>query len=567
MFRRILGFLVLVSAANAAQLTVRIDPRWAGQPLALNDVSLKNAAGNKLSISRLAFLLSHAQLKRENGTWIGADGWVAFLDAEKQRLSFVLNGIPAETFTALRFDLGLDEATDKSDPAKRPAGHPLHPDVNGLHWSWRGQYVFFAVEGRYQQMNGPLDGFSYHLAGQPCRGTVEVPIALDLRGDQILTLGFDADQLFSAEHRIDIAAATSTHSGEDGGLAVRLADNAVQAFRILRLEPDLSPKSAARSVDPGIPALIADRIPAHFPQAAWPQDNPLTAAGVALGQQLFHDTRLSINDTQSCASCHTANAALSDPRRVSFGAEGQAGTRNAMPLFNLAWKPSYFWDGRAPTLRDQVLRPIQDPTEMHETLDHVVTKLADLAPQFESAFGSQDITSDRIARALEQFLLTQISATSRMDRTLTHGEKLTEQEQRGFQLFFTESDPRHGIQGADCFHCHGGAHFTNNQFLNNGLDAEFTDLGRFKVTGKESDQGKFMVPSLRNVALTAPYMHDGRFTTLEEVIDHYDHGLKSSATLDPNLAKHIPQGGLHLSPEDKSALVAFLKTLTDEERD
>lgn len=564
MLRRLLGFFLLISTASAAQLTVRIDLRWAGKPLVLNDVSLKNAAGNKLSISRLAFLLSHAQLQRENGAWIGANDWVAFLDAEKQRLSFVLNGIPAETFTALRFDLGLDEAMDKSDPAKRAAGHPLHPDVNGLHWSWRGQYVFLAVEGRYQSDAGSLDGFSYHLAGQPCRGTVEVPIALDLRGDQILTLGFDVDRLFSAQHRIDIAAATSTHSGDDGGLAGRFSDNAVQAFSILRLEPDLTQKTDTGPADPSIPALIADRIPAHFPQASWPQDNPLTAAGVALGQRLFQDTRLSINDTQSCASCHIATTAFTDPRRVSLGAEGQAGTRNAMPLFNLAWKPSFFWDGRAPILRDQVLRPIQDPTEMHETLDHVVTKLADLAPEFEKAFGSQEITSDRIARALEQFLLTRISATSRMDRTLTHGEKLTEQEQRGFQLFFTESDPRNGIRGADCFHCHGGAHFTNNQFLNNGLDTAFADSGRSTVTGKASDQGKFMVPSLRNVALTAPYMHDGRFTTLEEVIDHYDHGLKSSATLDPNLAKHIPQGGLRLSPEDKSALVAFLKALTDE---
>ncbi|MCB1208001.1 MAG: c-type cytochrome [Verrucomicrobiales bacterium] len=567
MIRSVIGLCLLCQAALGGQLTVRIDPRWAGQPLVLNEVSLKNAAGNQMSISRLAFLLSHAQLKRDSGAWIGADDWVAFLDAEKQQLSFVLNGIPAETFTALRFDLGLDETMDKSDPARRPAGHPLHPDVNGLHWSWRGQYVFLAVEGRYQSAAGALDGFSYHLAGQSCRGTVEVPIALDLRGDQILTLGFDADRLFSASHRIDIAAATSTHSGDDGGLAERIADNAVQAFSILRLEPDLAQKADPGPADPGIPALIADRIPTHFPQAAWPQDNPLTAAGVALGQQLFSDTRLSINNTQSCASCHIATAGMADPRRVSIGAEGQAGTRNAMPLFNLAWKPSFFWDGRAPTLRDQVLRPIQDPTEMHETLDHVVTKLADLGPEFEKAFGSQEITAARIARALEQFLLTQIAATSRLDRTVTHGEKLTDQEQRGYQLFFTESDPRRGIQGADCFHCHGGAHFTNHQFLNNGLDAEFADAGRFKVTGNESDQGKFMVPSLRNVALTAPYMHDGRFTTLEEVIDHYDHGLKSSATLDPNLAKHIPQGGLRLSPEDKSALIAFLKTLTDEGRD
>ena len=152
-----------------------------------------------------------------------------------------------------------------------------------------------------------------------------------------------------------------------------------------------------------------------------------------------------------------------------------------------------------------------------------------------------------------------------MDRTLTQKEQLSELEQRGFMLFFTESDPGRGIRGADCFHCHGGVHFTNNQFINNGLETEvdMEDAGRAQVTGLASDRGKFMVPSLRNVAITAPYMHDGRFNTLEEVLEHYDHGVERSATLDPNLAKHLRYGGLRLSEEEKAALVAFLKTLTD----
>ena len=557
--------LLLAQTLHAGQLTVRVEPRWDGRPLVLNEVALSNAAGNKLSITRLAFLLSHAQLQRLNGSWIGAEDWVAFLDIGKQRTTFELTNIPPETFTALRFDLGLDEATDRSDPAQRPAAHPLNPDVNGLHWSWRGQYVFLAVEGRYQPPDGPLDGFSYHLAGQPCRGTIEVPLDLDLRSDQNLTLSFDLERIFSAQHRIDIAASTSTHSGDDGGLAERIADNAVQAFGMLRLEPDLARHQAAPRQDPAIPALIADRIPAHFPHTTWPQDNPLTTEGIELGRRLFDDTRLSINDTQSCASCHDSAIAFTDRRRFSLGAEGQAGTRNAMPLFNLAWKPAFFWDGRAPTLRDQALRPIQDPTEMHETLDHVVTKLHDLQPLFAKAFGCGEVTSDRIALALEQYLLTLISSESPMDRTLTDGEKLSEEEQRGFLLFFTESDSGRGIKGGDCFHCHGGAHFTNNQFLNNGLDAdgERADEGRFKVTGQAADRGKFMVPSLRNIALTAPYMHDGRFATLEEVIDHYDHGMKRSATLDPNLAKHFASNGLGLTAEDKAALIAFLRSLTD----
>lgn len=561
------GFIAVVSTISAAQLTVRVEPRWAGQPLQLNDTSLTNAAKNHLSVTRLAFLLSHAQLQRADGSWIGARDWVAYLDAGKQRLSFALNGIPAETFTALRFDLGLDEPTDRSDPARRTASHPLNPDLNGLHWSWKGGYVFLAIEGRFHSDTEELDGYSYHLAGQSCRGTIEVPVQMDLRGRQVLTLSLDVDRMFDAQHRIDIAAATSTHSHNDGGLAERLADNAVRAFGLLRIEPDLSPEKELPAASNSVPKLLASRIPSHFPQTEWPEDNPLTQAGLVLGLRLFQDPRLSINNTQSCSSCHGVASALADPRRFSVGAEGQAGVRNAMPLFNLAWKPSFFWDGRAPSVRDQVLRPIQDPTEMHETLDHVLMKIADLAPLFERAFGSAEITSDRMARALEQFLLSRISGTAKLDLALQGKAALTEQEKAGFQLFFTESDPGRGIRGADCFHCHGGAHFTNNQFLNNGLDADGAraDEGRFKVTGQESDRGKFMVPSLRNVALTAPYMHDGRFQTLEEVIQHYDHDLKRSATLDPNLAKHLAWGGLGLTAAEKGSLVAFLKTLTDEQ--
>lgn len=569
MCRWLITFILLMASAQAAELTVRLEPSWDGKPLVLDDVSLTNATGNNLSLTRLAMLLSHAQLQKADGKWIGAEDWVALVDVAKQRLSFSFNGIPAERFTALRFDVGLDEAMDKADAAKWPANHPLNPEVNALHWSWRGQYVFLALEGRYQQADGQIGGYSYHLAGQPCRGTVEVPVELDLRNDLVLTLSLVVDQLFKAQHGIDITAADSTHSGDDGGLAERIADNAVRAFGLVRLEPDLRPKAkvAEKGSDDWKPALLAHRLPAHFPAVEFPKDNPLTEAGIDLGRRLFHDTRLSINNTQSCASCHLASSAFADPRRFSLGAEGQAGKRQAMPLFNLAWKPAYFWDGRAKTLRQQVLIPIQDPDEMHESLDHVVGKIADLAPIFESAFGSPDISPERIARVLEQFLLTLISSGSTMDRTLTHGRSLSEQEQRGFQLFFTESDPVRGVRGADCFHCHGGAHFTNNQLLNNGLDDDATrkDEGLAQVTGKTADKGKFMVPSLRNVAVTAPYMHDGRFATLEEVIEHYDHGLRRSSTLDPNLAKHLRYEGLGLSAEDKAALGAFLRTLTDAE--
>jgi cytochrome c peroxidase len=244
----------------------------------------------------------------------------------------------------------------------------------------------------------------------------------------------------------------------------------------------------------------------------------------------------------------------------------QLGARHAMPLLNLAWKRSFFWDGRAPSLRAQALMPIQDHAEMDECLTNVASKLA-ARPRypaaFQAAFGCMEITPEKIGLALEQYLLTLTSFDAKLDRAMRGAEKLTVEEKRGFQLFSTEYDPRRGQYGADCFHCHGGMLFQSQTFANNGLDAEFRDTGRAKVTGKDSDRGKFAVPSLRNVELTGPYMHDGRFATLEEVVAHYCTGVKRSASLDPNLAKH-PNGGLPLTEADQKALVAFLKTLTDE---
>jgi cytochrome c peroxidase len=293
----------------------------------------------------------------------------------------------------------------------------------------------------------------------------------------------------------------------------------------------------------------------------------LTLEGVALGGRLFHEKLLSRDNKLSCASCHNETQAFSDsPRRVSIGVDKQEGTRNAMPLFNLAWKREFFWDGRASSLRQQVVMPIQDGKEMHEPLEEVVSKLttaSGYANQLENAFGSREISADRVARALEQFVLTLESSDSKFDRALKGRAKLNEEEKRGFELFMTEYDPRRGLTGADCFHCHGGPLFSDFRFTNNGLDADPSDTGRERVTGNALDKGKFAIPSLRNVALTGPYMHDGRFQTLEEVVDHYCTGTKRSATLDPNLAKH-PDGGVPLTADDKKALVAFLKTLTEQ---
>ncbi len=202
---------------------------------------------------------------------------------------------------------------------------------------------------------------------------------------------------------------------------------------------------------------------------------------------------------------------------------------------------------------------------MHADLARIVATLAcdvALAEKFRGAFGTAEITPERAALALEQFLLVQVSADSRFDRALRGGAALSADEKHGFELFAPEFDPARGRRGADCFHCHGGALFTDFAMKNNGLDLVAADAGRAIVTGAATDCGKFKTPSLRNVALTAPYMHGGRFATLEEVVAHYDHGVQRAANLDPNLAKH-PHAGLELSSPDQRALVALLRALTD----
>jgi len=307
-----------------------------------------------------------------------------------------------------------------------------------------------------------------------------------------------------------------------------------------------------------------------LPAPSLPADNPLTVQGVKLGKMLFYETMLSKDGTQACASCHRQPDGFSDTARFSIGVENMPGKRQAMPVFNMAWHTNaFFWDGRAPLLRDQSLKPIQDPLEMNETLPNVISKLSGsqtYKDQFIRAFGTQEITSEKMALAMEQFMFSIVSSQSRFDQFLAGEIQLTESEERGRFLFSAEYNPFFPeISGADCLHCHGGANFENDQYMNNGLDAdaEITDIGRQEVTQNPMDRAKFKVPSLRNVAVTAPYMHDGRFNTLEEVIDHYNAGIRESATVDPALL-NTKQTGLLLTVQDKADLLNFLKTLTDE---
>lgn len=307
-----------------------------------------------------------------------------------------------------------------------------------------------------------------------------------------------------------------------------------------------------------------------LPAPDLPTDYPLTQARVDLGRALFYDGQLSRTGDQSCASCHVQTDAFSDVRKYSIGVRGLPGTRQAMSVMNLAWhRDGFFWDGRVATLREQALHPIRDTLEMDETVDNVVRKLAASTAyrsMFVKAFGSDSVTAERLGIALEQFMLSVVSADSKFDRVRRGAATYTDAELRGSQIFNREFDPRGRWKGGECFHCHAAPFFTNDRYMNNGLDddASITDKGRYTVTGRGRDLAAFKVPSLRNIAVSAPYMHDGRFATLEEVVDFYNTGVKRSATVDPLLQYNLQPGGLGLSDQDKADLVAFLTTLTDE---
>ena len=310
--------------------------------------------------------------------------------------------------------------------------------------------------------------------------------------------------------------------------------------------------------------------PPSLPPIRVPVDNELTVEGVELGRMLFYDPILSADSTQSCGSCHEQSFAFTDNgKSVSTGIRNLDGRRNSMPIFNLMWhNEGFFWDGRANLLRHQAVLPIQDPLEMDHVMAALLAELnehPDYSLRFKQAYDADEITEDLIGKALEQFMLTLVSGTSKFDIGQTNGfSNFTAQEQRGMFVFNQEAKVKDSTNvGGDCFHCHMPPLFMVKGFINNGLDTVFTDLGRADVTANPNDEGTFKTPSLRNVEHSAPYMHDGRFETLEEVVEFYLTGAHANS---PNISAnmHALQDDVYLSDDDKAALVSFLKTLTDE---
>ncbi|MBP6532895.1 MAG: cytochrome-c peroxidase [Bacteroidia bacterium] len=310
------------------------------------------------------------------------------------------------------------------------------------------------------------------------------------------------------------------------------------------------------------PTPYSIRVPAHFPVPEIPTVNPMTVEGVTLGKKFYYDPILSSNGL-TCSSCHIANRSFSIPLFINSTGD----YISVPPHVNLAWNPDYNWNGSEPKL-DHLCIADFGPDFFDTDMDKLVLDLkahAEYPDMIYKAFGVTDVaqlTHDELKQtivySISQFMRSMVSADSKFDKYFDHQVGFTASEQSGYMIFMTER--------GDCFHCHGNPLFTSNDFRNNGLDCtpQGANSGRYLVTGNANDIGKFSVPTLRNVELTAPYMHDGRYATLEEVVEFYNSGVcMTSPNIDPIMTKPAKEYGLNLWPWEKEDLVNFLKTLTD----
>ncbi len=304
----------------------------------------------------------------------------------------------------------------------------------------------------------------------------------------------------------------------------------------------------------------------YFPPMPATQNVP-TVEGIDLGRHLFYDPILSLSKSISCAGCHSQEAAFSDaPKRYSVGISGELMQRNTMPLFNLAWYPFLHWDGKALSIEDQVFLPVRAHNEMNldwKVAEQRIKQNEFYRLKFQAAFGSTEIDSILIAKAIAQFERILISNNSKYDKVLRGEALFTKEEYDGFVLI-------NEMTKGDCLHCHvteANSLGTTAKFSNNGLDSiynpdDYKDKGRGGITGREKDIALFRIPSLRNVAVTAPYMHDGRFNTLREVLDFYSDGVNNCYNIDSKM-EFAHRGGVRLTEDEKDKIIAFLFTMTD----
>ncbi|MGR3812099.1 cytochrome-c peroxidase [Jiulongibacter sp. NS-SX5] len=303
-------------------------------------------------------------------------------------------------------------------------------------------------------------------------------------------------------------------------------------------------------------------IPENFEEPVYDlSKNPITQDGFELGKKLFYDGRLSRDNTISCAECHNQNYAFTHHgHTISHGIDNQMGLRNAPPIQNTAWMKSFFWDGGVFDLDLFSIAPITNPVEMDEEMGNVLQKIQaddEYKAMFKKAFGTEEVTTQNFLKALSQFMNTLISKNSKYDKFIRNepGGEFSEDELAGLRVFEQK-----------CQTCHSGPLFSDESFRSNGLEPfrREPDYGRANITGNSADQFKFKVPSLRNLGYTAPYMHDGRYGSLESVLNHYSSGMVDLRTLDP-VFRNGEQLGIPLTDLEKVQLIAFLKTLDDEE--
>ncbi|MGG7470501.1 cytochrome-c peroxidase [Chryseobacterium arthrosphaerae] len=300
------------------------------------------------------------------------------------------------------------------------------------------------------------------------------------------------------------------------------------------------------------------QFPAYFPEMSFDQSsNPVTRNGVELGRKLFYEGRLSRNNTISCGFCHIQeNAFTHHGHTVSHGVDDRIGIRNAPPIQNMAFLKKYMWDGVIHNLNQQAISPITDVNEMDSSIPEAISKLKNdqkYKKLFREAYGDEIITGERILKALSQFMATLVSADSKYDRFRQGREQFTPEESQGMALF-----------NQKCASCHSGELFTDESFRNTGMyyNTEFKDAGRYRVTLDQADWMKFRVPSLRNIEYTKPYMHDGRFYTLEAVLNFYSDHVEDNPNLDPQLRQN-GRTGIAMNSQEKQLIIAFLKTLSD----
>ncbi len=298
--------------------------------------------------------------------------------------------------------------------------------------------------------------------------------------------------------------------------------------------------------------------PAHFPEPVYRfGDNVYSKAGFELGRKLFFDPMLSRDGTISCASCHRQKDAFADGGAAfSMGIDGGISRRNSPVVFNMAWNKSFMWDGGVNHIEVMPLAPLTNPAEMGDNIKNIVRKLnqhPEYPTLFRQVFNRDTVDDQQMFWALAQYMSGLISANAKYDQNIKGTASLTTDEQEGLTLFRQH-----------CASCHSEPLFTDYSFQNNGIDHVFADSGRYRITRNDEDWGRFKVPTLRNVTLSGPYMHDGRFNSLEEVLAHYANGVQQSATLSPLLQKN-GQPGLGLSDNEQQKIISFLHTLTDEE--